>query len=200
MLLLDFLWHTERHELCRPAHLIAESDDVANKMTEAIQEAGCPLDLEEVEEQAASDVVADREEALAKQLAELRGRKRKLVDPLQYEMSIASEDLTNYVPAFGWEMAPVSDKQKATLEKAGIFPDEIECAGKANLILDKLAKRRAEGMATPRQIRQLEGRGFKHVGDWSFDAATNMISRIAANGWRTPSIISPSEYDPKAVA
>lgn len=198
LLLLDFLWHTERHELCRPAHLIAESDDVANKMTEKIQEAGYPIDLEEVEEQAASDVVADREEALAKQLAELRGRKRKLVDPLQYEMSIASEDLTNYVPAFGFEMAPVSESQKKALEKAGIFPDEIECAGKASLLLDRLSKRRSEGLATPRQIRQLEQRGFKHVGTWTFDSATNLISRIAANNWRTPSSIDPSTYNPEA--
>lgn len=28
LLLLDFLWHTERHELCHPAHLIASSDTV----------------------------------------------------------------------------------------------------------------------------------------------------------------------------
>ena len=34
-------------------------------------------------------------------------------------------------PAFGWEMAPASDKQKETLEKLGILPDEIDNAGKA---------------------------------------------------------------------
>ena len=31
LLLLDFLWHTERHELCHPAHLICESEEVAQK-------------------------------------------------------------------------------------------------------------------------------------------------------------------------
>ena len=34
LLLLDFLWHTERHELCHPASLICESAEVAQKMTE----------------------------------------------------------------------------------------------------------------------------------------------------------------------
>ena len=34
LLLLDFLWHTERHELCHPANLICENEDVARKMTE----------------------------------------------------------------------------------------------------------------------------------------------------------------------
>lgn len=33
LLLLDFLWHTERHELCRPAHLICQNAEVAKKMT-----------------------------------------------------------------------------------------------------------------------------------------------------------------------
>ena len=88
LLLLDFLWHTERHELCHPAALICESDEVARKMTENIEAAGCPVDIEEAEEKAQSDVVAAREEALAKQLEEMRKRKRKLVDPLQFEMSI----------------------------------------------------------------------------------------------------------------
>ena len=31
LLLLDFLWHTERHELCRPAHLICQNEEVAEK-------------------------------------------------------------------------------------------------------------------------------------------------------------------------
>jgi superfamily II DNA or RNA helicase len=68
LLLLDFLWHTERHELCHPAHLIAENEEVAKKMTENIEEAGCAIDIEEAEIQAVEDVVAAREEALAKQL------------------------------------------------------------------------------------------------------------------------------------
>ena len=29
LLLLDFLWHTERHELCHPASLICENEEVA---------------------------------------------------------------------------------------------------------------------------------------------------------------------------
>ena len=68
LLLLDFLWHTERHDLCRPAHLIAGSEDIAKKMTEQINESQLALDLEDVEEKAESDVVAEREAALANQL------------------------------------------------------------------------------------------------------------------------------------
>lgn len=195
LLLLDFLWHTERHELCHPANLICDNEEVAQKMTENLEEsAGCPVDIEEAEKAAAEDVVAQREEALAKQLEEMKRRKRKLVDPLQFEMSIQAEDLSGYKPAFGWEMAPPSDKQKATLEKLGILPDEIDNAGKATKLLERLDKRREEGLTTPKQIRFLESRGFQHVGTWQFDTARNLIDRIAANGWRIPDGITPQEY------
>ncbi len=194
LLLLDFLWHTERHELCHPAHLICENEEVAKKMTENLETAAFPMDIEEAEKTAAEDVIAQREEALAKQLAEMKRRKKKLVDPLQFEMSIQAEDLSGYVPAFGWEMAPPSDKQKQTLEKLGILPDQIDNAGKAAKILDRLNKRREENLTTPKQIRFLEGKGFQHVGTWQFDTAKRLIDRIAANGWRIPLEINPAEY------
>jgi hypothetical protein len=157
------------------------------------------VDIEEAEAKAQSDVVAQREEALAKTLAEMRTRKRKLVDPLQFEMSIQAEDLASYVPAFGWEMGPPTDSQKASLEKMGIFPDEIGNAGKAKLLLDRLSKRREEGLTTPKQIRFLENKGFEHVGTWDFDAARKLIDRIAANGWRVPHEIDPKGYQPQPV-
>lgn len=194
LLLLDFLWHTERHELCHPASLICQDEDVAQKMTENIEKAGCPVDIEEAEKTAAEDVVAQREESLAKQLEEMKRRKKKLVDPLQFEMSIQAEDLSGYVPTFGWECDPPSDKQKKTLEKLGISADQIDNAGKATKILERLDKRRVEGLTTPKQIRYLEGKGFQHVGTWQFDTAKNLIDRIAANGWRIPRDINPQEY------
>ena len=197
LLLLDFLWHTERHELCRPAHLICQNDEVAKKMTANLEkEKGCAVDIEEAEKQASSDVIAEREESLAKQLEEMKKRKKKLVNPLQFEMSIQAEDLANYVPAFGWEMMPPSEGQKNTLEKLGILPDEIDNAGKASLLIDRLNKRRDVGLTTPKQIRFLESRGFNHVGTWQFEDAKKLIDRIAANGWRTPASINPAIYTP----
>lgn len=197
LLLLDFLWHTQRHELCRPAHLICESEEVAQKMTENLAESGCAMDITAAEEKAETDVVAQREEALAKQLSEMRKRKRTLVDPLQFEMSIQAQDLSGYVPSFGWEMSPPSQKQLDALEKYGIYPNEIENAGKAQLLLDRLNKRRMDGLSTPKQIRLLENKGFLHVGEWTFQQASNMITRIAANGWRVPGSVNPAEYTPE---
>lgn len=195
LLLLDFLWHTERHELCHPASLICESEEVAQKMTENLMVMqGIPIDIEEAEKTAVEDVVAQREESLAKELAAMKARKKKLVDPLQFEMSIQAEDLVNYVPSFGWEMSPASEKQLVALEKLGILPDEIDNAGKASMLLERLDKRREEGLTTPKQIRFLESRDFQHVGTWNFQTAKKLIDRIASNGWRIPNGINPQEY------
>ena len=199
LLLLDFLWMTDKHELCRPADLVCEDRTVARQMTEHLAETGCPEDIEEAAAQASEDVVAQREEALTKQLEEQRRKKAKLVDPLQYEMSIQAEDLAGYVPAFGWEAGPPSEQQTAALEKLGILPDAVESAGKAALLLDRLNKRRDEGLTTPKQIRCLEKYGFQHVGTWSFEAARHMIDRIAAQGWRgVPKGVNPRTYTPVA--
>lgn len=199
LLLLDFLWMTDKHELCRPADLVCEDRAVARQMTENLAETGAPEDIEEAAAQACEDVVAQREEALAKQLAEQRRKKAKLVDPLQYEMSIQAEDLSGYVPAFGWEAGPPTEQQTTALEKLGILPDAVESAGKASLLLDRLHKRRDEGLTTPKQIRCLEKYGFQHVGTWSFEQAKHIIDRIAAQGWRgVPKGVTPSTYTPPA--
>ena len=199
LLLLDFLWMTDKHELCRPADLVCEDRTVARQMTENLAETGAAQDIEEAAAEASEDVVAQREEALAKQLEEQRRKKAKLVDPLQYEMSIQAEDLAGYVPAFGWEAGPPSAQQTAALEKLGILPDAVESAGKASLLLDRLHKRRDEGLTTPKQIRCLEKYGFQHVGRWSFEQAKHMIDRIAAGGWRgVPKGVTPSTYTPPA--
>lgn len=196
LLLLDFLWHTERHELCHPAHLITSSDKVAKKMTEKVEESELPLDIMEQIEQAEKDVVLEREEALAKDLSKLRKRRKTLINPLQFEMSIKDEELVNYVPSFGFEFGPPTKEQLKTLEKFGILSDEVENAGKAQKLLDKIIKRKDLGLCTPKQINRLEMYGFKNVSEWSFDSASKMISRIAASGWRLPNGVIPSQYNP----
>lgn len=200
LLLIDFLWLTERHELCHPASLICEDEDVARQMTENLAEApGTAVDIEEAETTASEDVQAQREEALAKKLAEQRRKKAKLVDPLQYEMSIQDMDLVNYVPPFGAEMQPPTEAQKQELEKLQINPEGVDSAGKAELLLSSLRSRIRGEMATPRQIRQLENRGFVNVGTWSFEQARRLIDRIAGNGWKTPYDINPGKYVPPAI-
>ena len=196
LLLLDFLWLTERHDLCRPSSLVSRDDAVTKKMDEQILEEAEAVDLTESAEQAERDVLTEREEALAKQLEEMRTRKRKLVDPLQYALSIAAEDLANYVPSFAWEMAPPSDRQLEFLARRGIDSEQVGNAGMASMLIDRLKRRQEEGLATPKQIRCLERYGFRQVGTWPFEAAGSMISLLANNHWRVPYGMSPALYRP----
>lgn len=195
LLLLDFLWLVERHNLCTPASLIAKSKEVEARMA-SLAEDGAMYDLFDLEEQAERDVMSERENALAKELQALRTRKKRLVDPLQYAVSICAEDLEGYAPAFGWEMLPASEKQLHVLEKFGISGEGVTCAGYASMIIDRLIERKGRGLSTPKQIRFLESRGFIQVGTWRFDDARKLIDRIAGNGWLVPHEIQPESYRP----
>lgn len=205
-LILDFLWHSERHELCHPAHLVSEDPAVQVKATEMMEEAAEDedpqmFDIEDLVVEAEKEVVAEREASLAKQLKEMSQRKSKFVDPLQWELSINTNELASYEETMPWEMKPITEKQKRALEKAGINPDEIDTNGKASLILNKLTKRRDAGLTTPKQIRFLEKRGFRKVGEWRFEEARGLIDRIAGNGWRIPADLYPvGDYKPASLS
>ncbi len=195
LLLLDFLWLTDRHDLCRPSALIAKDEKIAEAMDGALKEQG-EADIIEAEEEAERNVLKEREESLARELAEMRSKKKKLVDPIQYVLSIAAEDLASYEPTFPWEMGPPSEKQLLFLEHRGILPDTVENAGLASLLIDRLKRRQEEGLATPKQIRCLERYGFRQVGTWQFEDASSLISRLAMNHWRVPQGMTPAVYVP----
>jgi len=201
LLLLDFLWHSERHELCRPAHLVCEDPNISRRVAELLadQSQGAAVDILDAEPAAAGTATEEREESLRKLLEQQKTRKRALVDPLQYEYSVGQ---TEYQPADGdlRAMGPPTTAQLQRLEDSGIFADEVTCQGHASKLLDTLQKRRAEGLTTPKQIRCLERFGFQAVGTWPFAEAKRMIDRVAGNMWRVPRGVVASEYRPAAVA
>lgn len=190
----DFLWNGDRHSLCRPAHLVAPTQEIAelmmakqDKAAEEEPQQGRLFGLSKEELNAASkEVIEQREKALAKTLDEMRKKKAKLVDPVQFAASISDDSLMDYTPTFAADFAPPTEGQMRALEKAGIHPDSVDCFGKASMILDKLAVRRASGMSSPKQIRCLERYGVKHAGECTSDEAQKAINRLAANAWRRP--------------
>ena len=196
LLILDFLWLTERHDLCRPSSLISRDMNIAERIDRLVRNTDGGIDIMEAEETAERNALEEREKALAEQLAIMRNRTRKLVDPLQYAMSIAAEDLADYEPTFTWEKGPPTEKQLLFLEKRGIYAGSVENAGKASLLIDRLIKRQNEGLSTPKQIRCLERFGFRQVGTWTFGEASQLISRLAANCWRVPATIDAENYVP----
>lgn len=198
LLLLDFLWMTEKHDLCKPSSLVSKGKEISDEMDEMLKD-GEEHDLIEAEEKAESNVLQQREESLARELEEMRQRQRKSVDPIQYALSIAAEDLANYAPTFAWEMAPPTERQLAFLENRGIYPGSVTCAGYASVLIDRLIRRQEEGLSTPKQIRCLERRGFREVGTWSFRSASKMIGYLHDHYWQPPYGVNPATYRPKEI-
>lgn len=200
-LILDFLWLTERHDLCHLASIIAKDEEMAQRMTEMILMNGVkgedgPVDLLSVEAAVEEDIIREREEALARQLAEMRSKRAALVDPLQYAFSIADENIINYEPSFAWERKAATQKQLDLISAWGLDVSGIDTIGKASAIIEALHSRKKKGLATPKQIRFLENKGFKQVGTWTFKEASEMISTIANNKWFVPRGIDAATYKP----
>ena len=194
LLLLDFLWNTARHDLCRPASLVAKSAEVAARMTDIEEAGGC--DLLDAEEQAVRDIIAEREASLARELAAQRRKTSSLVDPLLFSISIEDEDLADYEPVMPHDMLPPTLRQLEAIEHFGLSTETIDCFGKASMVLDRLVRRADANMATPKQIRQLERCGFPHPGTWTFAQASRMMSMLSHNHWCVPYWIDPMTYDP----
>lgn len=194
-LILDFLWMTAKHDLCRPASLFTTDGDVAEKAAKRIQEE--PQDLtEEFLAECEKDVLQERENALAAELRKQRHKKRGLVDPLQYAFSIMDKDLSDYEPSFGFELLEPTQKQKDLLANFGINGEQVTSRGQASAIISKVMERRNKHLSTAKQIRFLESRGFVHVGEWTNEQASKMITRIANNRWMVPYGIRPETYRP----
>lgn len=216
-LILDFLWLTDKHDLCRPASIVAKSEDVLSRVSDKISAAGNEdadgargaVDILAAAQEAEKEIAAEkearrkekervcnREAALAKQLQELQNNRAKLVDPLQYAVSIGDDSILNYKPKAAWERKAPTDKQIKFLENWGINADSIKTTGKAHAIIESLQQRKKSGLATPKQIRFLEEKGFKKVGLWKMSQASSMIDRIAANRWFVPKDIDAASYNP----
>lgn len=177
LLLLDFLWMTTKHDLCRPANLVTENKEDREHIKRQTESA--QIDLFD----ACTDAEEARRNALAEALRAQKRKKAKLIDPLQYFVSINQIDMEDYEPSFAWEIQPATTKQMQMLENWGINPDGMN-KGRASMIIDKLLTRREQGMATPKQIRLLERQGYDNVGEWTFDRASKKIGQLASVGWQ----------------
>ena len=193
LLLLDFLWHTERHELCHPASLVAEKQEVAEQM-QTIQEeqsaGGQQMDLLDMESLARDELVRKRHEALAKALKEQERKARSAIDPVFLGVMLGDSDLEDYEPTMKWEAAPPTQPQLAALARFGISADAVAYKGQASKLMGKLIARRQAGLAMPKQLAQLRKYGYDGLADLSMKDASALMDRIAQVGWRTDDVWS----------
>jgi len=181
LLILDFLWNSERHKLCHPSCLIAEDDEIAQVMTEKAKKGG-RFGLQELEHSAKTDAQAQREASLARYLDANKHRKGKSVDPMAWGILIDNEDVTGYETTWGWEKQECTQKQASTLQKYG-FDTHKMTKGYASKILDGIFSRMEKDLASPKQVMLLQKFGYSDFSKMTFKEASANIDRIAKNGW-----------------
>lgn len=186
LLILDYLWHTVRHDLCRPASLVAVKEDQATEATEIQEAAGgaTQMDLLDLAEMASSEVARKRHDALAEALKNQARKEARRIDPLAFALYIKASDLEDYEPTMPWEAASPTEKQLATIGKFGLDPAGVRCKGQAKLILDKLFGRSHAGLASPGQVRLIDKFGYANAADMKRADASKLIDAIKANNWR----------------
>ena len=187
----DFLFHCDHINLCSPACLYADNEDIAAKMAERIIAGGGEGEPTEIDEEALAEAkaafLADKERVLSEKLAEQRRKKGRLVDPLQFAVSAGDEAAVAYEPAMAADRAVPTLEQLRDIEQFGVSTEGMS-AGLAARTLETLRDRYQRGLAMPKHIRLLERPqyGFLHAAEFTKGQAGTIINRIKANAWRMP--------------
>lgn len=177
LLLLDFLWLSMKHNLCKPASLISESEEDIKTVTKK-SESG-EIDLLD----AISDAEEARRNSLAEQLRQQARKEKKLVNPLEVFAILDDLDLYDYAPTFRWEEEPATPKQISYLRRLQVETDMDMTKGYAAQLISRLGDRRQRGLATLKQVRTLKKFGYEPM-DWTFEQASKKLNQLAAVGWR----------------
>ena len=176
LLILDFLWLTQKHNLCKPASLASDNESDIETVTKKSE--GEQIDLFG----AVSDAEESRRNALAEQLRKQTRKKSRLINPLDLFSILDDIGLADYEPTFKWEEDDATQKQIDMLQKFGIDADGIT-KGYACAIADRLIKRSMKHLATVKQVRTLQSHGYD-AAEWTFEEASRKLSALAAVGWK----------------
>jgi len=176
LLILDFLWLSGKHNLCKPACLASDNIEDVETVTKASKDE--EIDLFG----AVTDAEEARRRALAEALARQKRKKSKLVNPLELFSLLDDIGLADYEPTFKWEEDDATRKQVEVLQRFGVDADGIS-KGYACAVMDRLIGRSKRNMATIKQIRALKKFGYEPA-DWTFEQASKKLSALSAVGWQ----------------
>jgi superfamily II DNA or RNA helicase len=165
--ILDFLWLTHRHNLIRPASLIAQDDEEARAM-------GGDGDLLD----RAEEYRQKRFARLAKELEANKQRKAKEFDLLEFAVAIGDAELASFASKMRWHEDPITLRQTEFLARCGINPAILKGKGHACHVIDRIIQRRAAGLATYKQVRTLRKFGVPDPHLISFARASAILDRL----------------------
>lgn len=153
VLVLDFLYHTEKHSILRTPQLVCEDKELSAEIELIMREstgggkrATTEVDIMKI----ATEAREKREQSLAKQLAANRKKEAKMADALDMAIAMGSSKVRQKEL---FDKTPVTDAQKQFLNKHGIKTDALTSSGQAELLIKRIKHRMASGMSSPKQIQ-----------------------------------------------
>jgi superfamily II DNA or RNA helicase len=147
LLLLDFLWLHEKHNLAKAACLVSHCQKEQESIQKALEDGD--KDLGEATDEAAME----REAALARQLAENQLKRERFMRLEDVAVVLRDTKLAEYEPTFRWETMPPTDGQRRTLEKFRVACPKTR--GEAAALLDRMFNRSKEKLASVAQVALL---------------------------------------------
>lgn len=176
LLLLDFLWMHEKHDILRPASLVAAHEEESNEM-QKLCEAGDVNDLMDVQR----DVRAEREGRLRAELQRKANKKARNIDAIEFFLSIGELENAEWEPTVPWQTESATEKQVKLIESAGIIGSTIKSKGHASLIIGKIMQRRKLKLATPKQLKYLIKYGYENPNQATMSEAGAFLDKMFGN-------------------
>lgn len=175
LLVLDFLWAAERHNLAGPACMAGNvHDEVLRLATAKARAAGTPMDLQGI----ISEAAMEREEAMLKQIARNKAKSGKFFDARHAAAVLGAHALFDYEPAAKWEKKAATQRQLEALVKFGVDAESVTGMGHASAMLEVLVGRAKQGLCTLKQLRLLNRQGVPKAESMSFEDASQFIDRM----------------------
>ena len=182
MQIMDFLMLSDIHNLCRPSCLVAKTPEIAAKMNEILY-GPVGRSLKDVEKEAHTSLVLEREERLVQNLRGFMGNKSRKFDPVLQAVSMFDDTLVNWTPETKSEAEPITKSQEKLLKDHG-----FDCSGwkkgYAQKIIAAMDQRRKDGLGTAKMARCLRQNGYGDAAlKMSYDDAHAAMGKLSAK-WK----------------
>lgn len=150
MLILDFLWLTDRLDLIKPVDLVATRSDMKDRM-QALADQAPTSDLLSLEAMAARDLL----KSLAAAARKNANKAARVLDPLAWAVDLGDAKLATYEPETEFDRRAPTVGQLDYLKRQRFDITKVTCFGQANMIIGRMNSRFRLKLATPHQLHFL---------------------------------------------
>lgn len=160
LLVLDFLWQSEKHSLVSAVDLVPGEPALHQAMKKiAEQKVGTeePLELIELSE----SVAAQREATILKAIAKNQNRKSEFLSAEEFASRCGAKE--EFKEEYSWQMREITPKQVELLEKAGVDIASVRGVGHASALIDVWINFKNNQPASDKQKASMKRAGYPNA-------------------------------------